>query len=269
MSSQWPLLLASFAIALVLSIPFLAFQVLQLRRMSRVKPFPFLRLPPELRNIVYEHLIEQDPWYSPTSSTAKAAPAFDWPLRRKQPSIKKNAIMFTSRQVYDEFTDVLCKKATFILTVDQDSKDNRSLWPIRPDTLKKIRRCDLRIKIGSGMLGALDPRSVPKEWPIREQIWKTLKGMEKTEDLRLHIQAIGDPLWNPVSANQRVGSVPADGPLVMAVVSYCPSIPGIWRAGVPKHHVQLGIMGVISEPSRAEERGRLGVEMYRRSCHCK
>ncbi|KAF2492411.1 hypothetical protein BU16DRAFT_438963, partial [Lophium mytilinum] len=188
---------ASLVLALVVSIPF----IVQIYKMeTQVTPFRFLELPQELRDIVYEHLIEDpSPSYPPTmTSPVKPLSSLSWILPQRPTPRSSNWTMLTSRQVYQEYMDVLCRKGRFTFTVDQDNHTKRNLWPIRAETLSSVRKCDLRLIATSKMLGAVDPRSVPQGWPLRDKICETLAGVEKAEDLNLHVRAIGDPLWNPL-----------------------------------------------------------------------
>ena len=186
----------SFAIAFVASFPFLV-RYFKMRAAHETAPFPFLELPAELRELIYDHLI-QDPSYPPSRSPPRVLSSFGWLLPRRQGPSNSNWIMLANRQVYSEYMDILCKKSTFTLTVDQINQKEQDLWPIRQETLQSIRQCDLRIITTSSMLGAINPHLMPHNWPIRDKICESLQGMEKIEGLNLHVRAIGDPLWNPL-----------------------------------------------------------------------
>jgi len=198
MPPEWQVVAFSLLVAFVVSVPFI-FHRLKMHT-HEVTPFRFLDLPQELRDIVYEHLIEDpSPSYPPTTpSPAKALSAFSWILPQSPAPCSSNWVMLANRQIYQEYMDVLCRKGRFTFTVDQKNHTYQNLWPIRAETLNRVRKCDLRLITTSKMLGAIDPRSMPQGWPLRDKICETLAGVEKAEDLNLHVRAIGDPLWNPL-----------------------------------------------------------------------
>jgi hypothetical protein len=86
--------------------------------------FPFMSLPPELRDMVYENLLE-DPCYPPPPRSSPDSPSlfnFLMPGRSTQRGSgggakRSNWILLASKQCYAEFIDVLVKKTTFHLTV--------------------------------------------------------------------------------------------------------------------------------------------------------
>ena len=91
--------------------------------------FPFMQLPPELRDMVYEHLLE-DPHYPPppppcsrhshSSFLTSIIPGSRRPSCT--PSTKKsNWLFLTCKQIHAEYMDVLCKKKTFHFTVSSQN----------------------------------------------------------------------------------------------------------------------------------------------------
>ncbi|KAJ9654977.1 hypothetical protein H2201_008903 [Coniosporium apollinis] len=64
--------------------------------------------------------------------------------------------------------------------------------------MKSIRKCNLQIIATSRMLGGSDPRIAPTDSALRDKVARNLREMEKIRDLRLQVQAIGNPLWNPL-----------------------------------------------------------------------
>jgi hypothetical protein len=184
---------------------------------SRI-PFRFLDLPQELRDIVYEQLLE-DPSYPAPSKCPKHASAMDWMLPgRWTPSTcapqrpkRSNWLLLGNRQIYKEYMDLLCKRATFHLTVSPENYKNpcatptlstpsfERIWKIAPDTFKKVRACDLRLITTSAMLGVTDPRKMNSaEWTLARRIRQELSSLTNVPNLTLDARAIGDPLWNPL-----------------------------------------------------------------------
>jgi hypothetical protein len=73
------------------------------------------------------------------------------------------------------------------------------LWNISPSTLKKIRRCSLKLITTSSMLGTPNPHSMPpKSWALAAKVREELRCVQDVQELHLHVRAIGDPLWNPL-----------------------------------------------------------------------
>ncbi|OCK80227.1 hypothetical protein K432DRAFT_382408 [Lepidopterella palustris CBS 459.81] len=196
LSPEWQLVVWSLVVTVLISVPFFV-RHFSMQAPHEVTPFPFLDLPRELRDIVYENLI-QNPSYPPCTPSPKALSRFGWLLPQRPAPSTSNWVMLSNHQVYEEYMDLLCKQAKFTLTVDQKNAKERDIWPIRSETLKQIRKCDLRLVTTSKMLGAEDPRTMPKDWPLRDKICERLRGVQKAEDLNLHVRAIGDPLWNPL-----------------------------------------------------------------------
>jgi hypothetical protein len=203
----------SFGVASLLTAAALLVPLLLLLALSRYRkmqednrvPFPFLDLPQELRDMVYEQLLE-DPAYPAPSKCPKHASAMDWMLPNAwststcapQRPKRSNWLLLVNRQIYKEYMDLLCKRATFHLTVSPENYKNpcatptmstpsfERIWKIAPDTLKKVRACDLKLITTSAMLGVTDPRKMNSaEWTLARQI-------------RRELSSIGDPLWNPL-----------------------------------------------------------------------
>ena len=180
-------------------------------------PFPFMQLPQELRDMVYEHLVE-DPIYPPPPPCRHHRSSLDWmipgrrspALKSSQPLHKSNWIFLASKQVYREYMDMLCQRATFHLAVSphnyktrsdttRPSSSDQGIWSIGRDTLKSLRTCSLKLVTTSAMLGVTDPRNMTSsEWTLARYIREELKGIESVTTLMLDAKAIGDPLWNPL-----------------------------------------------------------------------
>jgi hypothetical protein len=190
------------------------------------QPFPFMEMPPELRDMVYEYLVE-DPYYppqeppSPTSifnpvSWLSKAQALSNSGEGKQKPKKGSWIFLTCKQIYAEYSEVSCKKSTFHLSVTPSNYPHplatstsvitsspgaavKNLWKIGPETLKHVRKCDLMLVITSDMLGVADPRNMASDsWVLAHQVRAELRDVSRIQELNLHVKAIGDPLWNPL-----------------------------------------------------------------------
>ncbi|KAF2025737.1 hypothetical protein EK21DRAFT_103724 [Setomelanomma holmii] len=182
------------------------------------KPFPFMRLPQELRDMVYDYLVE-DPAYPPLPTCTKHTSALDWMLPNRWPytftsteqSKSSNWILLANKQVYREYMDLLCKRGTFRLTVSpqnyqfphvpstSSTPPTESIWKISPSTLKSLRSCDLKLITTSSMLGVTDPRNMTStDWTLARHIRQDLTALTSVSNLTLEAKAIGDPLWNPL-----------------------------------------------------------------------
>lgn len=186
------------------------------------KPFPFLELPQELRDMVYENLLE-DPAYPPPPTCPTHTSTMDWMLLRRWPSAsppptppkRSNWILLANKQIYYEYMEILRKRATFHLTVSPENYDpanpaltppasptslhSNHIWKISPDTLKQLRSCDLKLVTTSSMLGVSDPRNMTSsDWTLARKIRQELTFLTNVKTLTLDAKAIGDPLWNPL-----------------------------------------------------------------------
>jgi len=200
-------------VALLLGLAFLLRHLYNMQN-HHDAPFPFMELPPELRDMVYENLLE-DPYYPPYRPCPKHRgpswlPSFN-PIgagdgrsaQRKQ----SNWLFLANRQIYAEYMEMLCKKTTFHLTVSPEnytapvtsSEESKKIWPMAASTLKHVRRCDIKLVTTSSMLGVSDPRNMkPDDWALARQMRSELSEVENIRELNLHVKAVGDPLWNPL-----------------------------------------------------------------------
>ncbi|KAF2849224.1 hypothetical protein T440DRAFT_469638 [Plenodomus tracheiphilus IPT5] len=180
------------------------------------QPFRFLDLPQELRDMVYENLIE-DPFYPPPKPCQNHCKTL-WLLpgcTASAPTYRgrlhgKNWIFLVSKQLYREYMDMICKRTTFHLTVSpqnyQFSPDTPAtsppdgrIWNIGKDTLQNLKTCSLKLITTSAMLGVTDPRNMTSsDWTLARQIREELKDFENVTNLTLDAKALGDPLWNPL-----------------------------------------------------------------------
>jgi hypothetical protein len=176
-------------------------------------PFPFMQLPPELRDMVYENLLE-DPHYPPPRPCPKA-PGSSWLSSLSQfgstdseaAGHKSNFLFLANKQIYAEYMDLMCKKTTFHMTIAPHNytppatpaEEEKDIWQISPQVLKKIKRCDIKLVTTSIMLGVSDPRNMkPEEWALARQMRRQLSEVENISELNLHVKAIADHLWNPL-----------------------------------------------------------------------
>lgn len=176
-------------------------------------PFPFMELPPELRDMVYENLLE-DPHYPPPRPCPKPRGPSWLPSMpqigstdTETTSHKSNFLFLANKQIYSEYMDIMCKKTTFHMTVAPhnytppatSAEEEKDIWQISPQVLKQMKRCDIKLVTTSTMLGVSDPRNMkPEEWALARQMRRQLSEVENISELNLHVKAIGDPLWNPL-----------------------------------------------------------------------
>lgn len=134
-----------------------------------------------------------------------------------------NWLFLANKQTYNEYMELMCKKTTFHLTVSpqnytaptpegsdtqapeeepkttQAPAESKRIWNISPETLKHLRKCDIKLVATSPMLGVTDPRNMkPGDWALAQQIRRELKEVANVRELNLQVKAIGDPLWNPL-----------------------------------------------------------------------
>ncbi|QDS77577.1 hypothetical protein FKW77_001536 [Venturia effusa] len=181
---------------------------------------PFFDLPPELRNMVYEHLIEPEQ----TSHTSQPPHLTDF--RRNMnfvartlrippsllPSVPKprviyhhlNRLSLVNRQFQSEFMDVYHRNATFYSTLDASSpgapQHNVFTNPKASGALSRVRVASLKILATPGISGAFDPREVNSsgDWSLKNQVFEAMESMQVLRSMSLNIQAAGNQLWNPV-----------------------------------------------------------------------
>ncbi|KAL6705614.1 hypothetical protein ACN47E_006561 [Coniothyrium glycines] len=210
--------IAITSLVVVLPLIIWALQAFHKMQEAKRKPFRFLELPQELRDMVYENLLEE-PDYPAPSPTLQRGSSIEWIMPKRWSSNsdsspathKSNWIFLANKQVYQEYMDMLSKRATFHLTVSPenwqspvdksnatDSQDNR-IWKISRTTLKQLRTCSLKLITTSSMLGVTDPRNMTlSDWTLACQIRQELKCIGNVTNLTLDAKAISDPLWNPI-----------------------------------------------------------------------
>jgi len=235
---QYSSVFVTFA-AIAVPFLFLLFLRFKIMHSRHAAPFPFLELPLELRTLVYNNLLEDPYYPPPAPCSHHQESPFSWlmpglfppaqdaqlPHQPKHHSKTKpsNWLFLANKQTYNEYMELMCKKTTFHLTVspqnyaaptpatpdaqtpDEEPKtttspaETKRIWDISPETLKHLRKCDIKLITTSPMLGVSDPRNMkPGDWALAQQIRQELREVSNVRELNLQVKAIGDPLWNPL-----------------------------------------------------------------------
>lgn len=201
----------AFALSHLLSWTLTTYETMQ---DDRRPPFPFMNLPRELRDMVYEHLIE-DPIYPPPPTSQQPTSSLSWVIPERWSSLAtltpttpkaSTWIFLASKQVHKEYTTLQCKRATFHLTVSPQNYNaptthppSKNIWNISSATSQRIRSCSLQLVTTSRMLGVTDPRQMSSaDWKLATQIRHDLSAFTQLKHFTLDAKAIGDPLWNPL-----------------------------------------------------------------------
>ncbi|KAF2202481.1 hypothetical protein GQ43DRAFT_455067 [Delitschia confertaspora ATCC 74209] len=181
-------------------------------KQTKTRRFQFLDLPPELRGMVYDFLLE-DPRYPSKPILPKMTLPSVWRMLTRRPNPSSSTIVFpkekkpsnwifaTNRQIHAEYMDYLCKRRKFQLTIAPENypQYRKEIWAIGSSTLQHIRKCDINLIATSTMLGVKDPRDmVPGSWPLAAQIQNELSAAKEMTELSLHVRAIGNVFWNPL-----------------------------------------------------------------------
>lgn len=195
----WALPFWTLTAAITISLPLL-FYFWRHGSAAPTTHFDFMALPAEIRDMVYDQLVDQDcrPFFRTEAMRSLQPLRLGWLPRRRKPTFNKYAFLLANHQLHEEFMDVLWKKATFTLNVDRSNEQSTDLWPLSHDTVSRIRSCEIRIIATPTMLGCQDPRSMPREWALRDRVSRSLKAMKRVKKLRLHVHASPDRMWNPL-----------------------------------------------------------------------
>lgn len=207
-----PRLLTLFAY--LLAIPFILLKrAIKIMQNLNDVPFPFLDLPQELRDMVYENLLEDPHYPPPRPCPENSGPSWLSSMSQlasrdnESTSHKSNFIFLANKQIHSEYMEVMCKKTTLHLTIaphnysppTTPAEEEKSIWQISPQVLERVKRCDIKLVVTSTMLGVSDPRNMkPDEWALARQMRRQLSALKNITELNLHVKAIGDPLWNPL-----------------------------------------------------------------------
>lgn len=213
LSYLWQITVSWFASTLRKTVTALSHAIKKMQNRNDA-PFPFMQLPPELRDMVYENLLE-DPHYPPPQpcpetrgpSWLSSIAQLPSSAQAKTTCHKSNFLFLANKQIYAEYMDLLCKKTTFYMTIaphnyappETPADEEKDIWQISPNVLKKIKRCDIQLVTTSAMLGMSDPRTMKSEdWALARQMRRQLSGLHPNASLNLAVKAIGDPLWSPL-----------------------------------------------------------------------
>lgn len=196
------IVLWSLVLAYVVSTPLLLFCLITIRKQNTTQGFPFLELPAELRESIYELLIDREPAFPPPKTSAKTCSPFRWLISRRPTMSAEGAMMLLNRQISSEFVAVLCKKATFNLSFDEAHQPGSTSWAMLPAAVHHARRCNLWITATPSIMGSFGAHQMSMGgsglWILRERLLELLDSMERLEHVRVHIYARGDRLWNPL-----------------------------------------------------------------------
>lgn len=189
--------IVTLIVAIVISHVFLSDSRFDFLSIFRKKPLPFLKLPPEVRVQIYKNIIDRDPVYpsKQTASTSLISKIKELRKNRRRP-IGANLILLANRQINDEYISVLCKTATFTLTLEEGtylSKSKPRIWDLLPAAYAQIKRCNLRIVADPSILGS---HHLMEEGAVglASRIIAVLRLMSQLECLTVNIHALTNPL---------------------------------------------------------------------------
>lgn len=184
-------------VAIVVSHVFLSDTRFDFFGIFRKKHLPFLKLPPEVRVQIYKNIIDRDPIYpsKQPASTSLISRIKELRKNRRRP-IGANLILLANRQINDEYISVLCKTATFTLTLDERtylSKSKPRIWDLLPAAYAQIKRCNLRIIADPSILGS---HHLMEEGAtgLASRVTTTLCHMSQLDCLTVNIHALTNPL---------------------------------------------------------------------------
>ena len=126
-------------------------QYINIQSTSDSQPaFPFLQLPPEIRNMVYRFHLPNDRVTYRSMAASRLLQSLNRPLRRTEGF----DILFTNKQIHKEALYLLCTEKTFVIEISSLSIDFLSSSPEtsgldlivpNPDMYQSIRHIELHI----------------------------------------------------------------------------------------------------------------------------
>lgn len=161
--------------------------------------------PPEIRLLVFEHLIE-DSQREQESRSKSPKPSVTMvsfiPKTIRSlippPSSLFHSLTLVNHIIRDEFVQIYCQKAVFNFTLEASDVDTDPFWRVSSHVLSQMRTVRLNILANPGTVGEFDPRRVTGSWKLRDRVFGVMRRMTNLEDLRLSIQASGNQMWNPI-----------------------------------------------------------------------
>lgn len=122
----------------------------------RPKAFTLMRLPPELRLKIYEHLLPEDRMFHLTAGIPEAT----WKTHSSTQGVFRSrfpALLYVSRQVHREFQPLFYGSSTFVITIDRPKELFSALRMIEqllpPNSINQVdvftMMRDLRLRVDS------------------------------------------------------------------------------------------------------------------------
>ncbi|KAF2396344.1 hypothetical protein EJ06DRAFT_534072 [Trichodelitschia bisporula] len=200
-------------LVLAITLHFVAWKLLSARLpRRRVDPrLTFMGLPRELRDKVFDLLVDTKPTPQPPAHSIipwsarlpvplkRWVPSFLAPKPRRKKSVVRawlNNLTLVSRQFGTEFKDALYRRSTFEFVIDASSP--RHPLTDNPSMLCHVRYAAVYMRASSQLVGAFDPRTVTKEWLLQKRVFKAMEQMTDLKVMNLEIQAQGNEMWNPL-----------------------------------------------------------------------
>jgi hypothetical protein len=155
--------------------------------------------------MVFEHLIKDDQISSDAQQQSEQSKN-DTGLRIPDairalippPTPMYHAMTQVNRCMLEEFLQIYSQNAIFRFTLDASHAESASFWKVPDHILSSMRTVRLKVLANPGIVGEFDPRRETGSWNLRDRVFGLIDRMEKLEDLRLSIQAVGNQLWNPI-----------------------------------------------------------------------
>ncbi|KAF2673125.1 hypothetical protein BT63DRAFT_421304 [Microthyrium microscopicum] len=197
-----PIILTLICLALVPAIA-----LLRQRNSKPNSTFPLMKLPAEVRLLIFERLLEnEDRAFESLPPSPKPKPitrlrALKKLLTPKGPPLSYTSLNAVSRQIREEFLHVYWQHGTLTFKLDASTFSTTPFLPLAPTVSRAIKSVHLRIFATPSLVGAegsFDPRNVSGDWALRDRVVAQLSGMRRLSDVSLTIRASGNQLWNPL-----------------------------------------------------------------------